>query len=115
MSAIKTLLLAATLSTLPFGAFAQSTIDASKTGDILMAQAASGEMTEGEVRKVDKENKKLTLKHGEIKSLDMPSMTMVFRVKDPAMLDKLQVGDKVKFKAENIGGAMTVTAVEPAK
>ena len=116
MSPIKTLLLAATLSTtLPIGAFAQSMIDASKPGDILVAQAAAGEMVDGEVRKVDKENKKLTLKHGEIKSLDMPPMTMVFRVKDPAMLDKLQVGDKVKFKAENIGGAMTVTVVEPAK
>jgi Cu(I)/Ag(I) efflux system protein CusF len=115
MNAIRTWLLAATLSMLPFGAFAQSAIAAGKTGDILVAQAATGEMADGEVRKVDKENKKLTLKHGEIKSLDMPPMTMVFQVKDPAMLDNLQAGDKVKFKAENIGGAMTVTAIGPAK
>jgi Cu(I)/Ag(I) efflux system protein CusF len=115
MSAIKTWLLAATLSMLPFGAFAQGVVGAGKAGDILVAQAATGEMADGEVRKVDKENKKLTLKHGEIKSLEMPPMTMVFRVKDAAMLDKLQAGDKVKFKAENIGGALTVTALEPAK
>ena len=55
-----------------------------------MAQAATGDMTDGEVRKVDKEGGKLTLKHADIKSLDMPAMTMVFTVKDKAMLDKLK-------------------------
>ena len=72
-------------------------------------------MTEGEVRKLDKENKKLTLKHGEIKNLDMPAMTMVFQVKDPAMLEMVKPGDKVKFRAEKISGAYTVTAIETAK
>jgi len=115
ISAIRTLLLAATVSALSFGAFAQSMIDASKTGDILMAQAATGEMTEGEVRKVDKENKKLTLKHGEIKSLEMPPMTMVFQVKDAAMLDKVQAGDKVRFKVEKIGSSFVVTEINAAK
>src|SRR4029453_12708637 len=57
---------------------------------------ASG-MTAGEVRKIDRENKKITLKHGEIKNLEMPSMTMVFQVKDPAMLDAVKEGDKVQF------------------
>ena len=115
ISAIRTLLLAATVSALSFGAFAQSMIDASKTGDILMEQAATGEMTEGEVRKVDKENKKLTLKHGEIKSLEMPPMTMVFQVKDAAMLDKVQAGDKVRFKVEKIGSSFVVTEINAAK
>ena len=73
------------------------------------------EAVEGEVRKVDKEANKLTLRHGEIKQLDMPSMTMVFRVKDPAMLDKVKAGDKVKFKAEGTAGALTLTEIEPAK
>ena len=77
--------------------------------------AATGDMVEGEVRKVDKENKKLTLKHGEIKSLDMPGMTMVFQVKDPSMLDAVKQGDKVRFKAERAGGAIVVTEIQAAK
>lgn len=76
---------------------------------------AVADMADAEVRKIDTENKKLTLKHGEIANLGMPAMTMVFRVKDPAMLDKLKTGDKVKFKAEQIDGAFVVTTIEPAK
>jgi len=79
------------------------------------AQAATGDMTDGEVRKVDKEGGKLTLKHADIKSLDMPAMTMVFQVKEPALLDKVKVGDKVRFRAEKAGGAFVVTAIEAAK
>ena len=78
------------------------------------AQAIT-EMVAGEVRKVDKGARKITLRHAEIKQLDMPAMTMVFQVKDPAMLDKVKAGDKVKFRAENVGGAMTVTEIETAK
>src|SRR5262245_34778281 len=63
------------------------------------AKAAKAEMSEGEVRKVDKEGKKITLKHGPLKNLDMPPMTMAFQVTDPAMLDKVKVGDKVRFVA----------------
>lgn len=77
--------------------------------------AGTADMADGEVRKIDKDNKKITLKHGEIKNLDMPGMTMVFRVGDPAMLDKVQAGDKVKFKAENAGGALVVTEIRLAK
>ena len=72
-------------------------------------------MTDGEVRKVDKEAKKITLKHGEIKNLDMPGMTMVFQVTDPALLDKVKTGDKVKFHAEKAGSGLAVTAIEIAK
>ena len=67
---------------------------------------------EGEVRKVDKDAKKITLKHGPIKNLDMPGMTMVFQVKDAALLDKLAAGDKVMFTAEQQQGAMVMTGVE---
>lgn len=80
-----------------------------------MPASASVDMADGEVRKVDKENKKITLKHGVIKSLDMPGMTMVFQVKDIAMLDNLKAGDKVKFKAEQAGSAIVVTDIQAAK
>ena len=78
-------------------------------------QMSAGAMTDGEVRKIDKENKKITLKHGEIKNLDMPGMTMVFQVKDLAMLDMVKAGDKVMFKAEKSGAAIVVTEIQPVK
>jgi Cu/Ag efflux protein CusF len=80
-----------------------------------VAQTAAADMAEGEVRKIDKENRKITLKHGPLKSLDMPPMTMVFQVADAALLDKVKVGDKVRFSATNPGGKLTVTEIQPAK
>lgn len=77
--------------------------------------AADAGMSDAEVRKVDKAQGKLTLKHGEIKNLDMPPMTMVFRVNPPALLDKLQPGDKIRFKAVDDGGKLTVTEVVPVR
>ena len=77
--------------------------------------AATGDMTDGEVRKVDMAQGKVTLKHGEIKNLDMPPMTMVFAVKDKAMLDKLKAGDKIKFKVVNDAGKFTVTEMQMAQ
>jgi len=73
------------------------------------------ELADGEVRKVDKDAGTITLKHGPIPSLDMPGMTMVFRVKEKAMLDAVKAGDKVKFDAEKTGGQYVVTKIEPAK
>ena len=75
---------------------------------------AGAEMSDGEVRRVDKDAKKITLRHGPLASLDMPAMTMVFQVKDPIMLEQVKVGDKVKFVAERTGGALTITKIEPA-
>ena len=72
----------------------------------------SMEMSRGEVKKIDQEAQKITLKHGEIKNLDMPGMTMVFKILDPALLNKVKVGDKVDFKAEKSDGALVVTAIE---
>lgn len=69
-------------------------------------------MAQGEVKKVNKDAGKITLKHGELKNLDMPPMTMVFRVKDPAMLEQLKAGDRINFVAEKIGGQLTVTQFE---
>ena len=77
--------------------------------------AAAGVMADAEVRKVDMDARKITLKHGEIKNLDMPPMTMVFQVKDPAVLGKVKQGDKVKFTAEKVNGAYTVTSLETVK
>ena len=77
--------------------------------------AADGNaMTDGEIRKVDKEAGKITIRHGEIRNLDMPAMTMVFRVKDPAMLDRVKPGDRVRFHAEDVAGVLVVTALVPA-
>ncbi|MDZ7920907.1 copper-binding protein [Rhodoferax sp.] len=76
------------------------------------AWAQASEMSSGEIRKVDKAASKITIKHGEIKNLDMPPMTMVFQARDPALLEKAKAGDKVRFSAELKDGAYIVTAVE---
>jgi Cu/Ag efflux protein CusF len=75
------------------------------------APAAAPPSIDGEVRKIDKAQAKVTLKHGPIANLEMPAMTMVFRVADPKMLDSLKEGDKVKFAAANVNGALTVTSI----
>ena len=88
------------------------------SADVQLAQAApvAGKpMTDGEVRKIDKDQGKLTLRHGPIANLEMPAMSMVFKVADPKMLEGIQEGDKVRFVAERVGGAITVTAVEPVE
>ena len=77
--------------------------------------AAPADMTDGVIRKIDKDTKKVTIKHDEIKSLQMPPMTMVFQVKDATMLDKVQPGDKVRFKVEMAGSAMLVTDISAVK
>ena len=76
----------------------------------------TADLTEGEIRKIDKDAKKVTIRHGEIKSLDMPPMTMVFQVNDPALLDKVKAGDMVRFAAEkNAAGRIVVTDIQPAQ
>jgi len=80
----------------------------------LACWSQSDDKAQGEVRKVDRDNRKITIKHGQIKSLDMPPMTMVFSVKDPALLDAAQVGEKVRFMVEYEDGKFVVTAIEVA-
>lgn len=75
----------------------------------------SAEPTQGEVRKVDAAAGKVTIKHDAIKSLDMPAMTMVFQVRDPALLAKVKAGDAVRFHAERDDGAYIVTGMEVLK
>jgi len=72
----------------------------------------AAEMSEGVVRKVDAEQKKITIRHGELKNLDMPPMTMVFQVADPAFVEQVNVGDEVKFVAEKREGKYTVMRIE---
>lgn len=72
-------------------------------------------LTDGEVRKIDKDAGKLTIKHGEIKHMEMPPMTMVFFAKDKSMLDKVKAGDKVRFMVIHENGQMIVTHIQPIK
>ena len=103
-------LLAVTLA--PMGAWAQATTPATPAPMTTMEKPAMKDAAEGEVRKIDKDAKKVTLKHGPIKSMDMPGMTMVFQVKDATLLDKLAMGDKIMFTAAQDNGAMIVTGIE---
>jgi Cu(I)/Ag(I) efflux system periplasmic protein CusF len=73
---------------------------------------SAASMSEGEIKKVDKEAGKVTIEHGPLRNLDMPAMTMIFRVKDPAMLDRIKAGDRISFVADKVGGRLTVTQVE---
>ncbi len=113
---MKTFTVLITAVSLSGAAFAQSgpTHDAHHPAEAKVAQASSA-MSEGEVRKIDKETQKMTIKHGPLLNLDMPPMTMVFRVKDAAMLDQVKPGDKIKFTADKVGGAYTVITLESAK
>ena len=78
----------------------------------MASSRAATEMSEGEVRRIDRTAGKLTLRHGPLANLEMPAMTMVFRVKDPAWLAQLKVGDRVRFVAKRVDGNLTVTAIE---
>ena len=73
------------------------------------------DMVDGEVQTVDKKARNITLRHAEIRNIQMPAMTMVFSVSEPALLDRVKPGDKVKFKVETIGGTPTVTVIELIK
>jgi Cu(I)/Ag(I) efflux system protein CusF len=77
--------------------------------------ASAAPMVEGEVRKVDREAQKLTIRHGPIPNLQMTSMTMVFRVSNPSMLDAVKTGDKVRFAADRVSGDLTVIRLESSK
>ena len=86
------------------------------TPPVVVAPAApASAMVDGEIRKIDKDSGKVTIKHAEIKSLDMPAMTMVFLFKDASKIDGLKVGDKIKFDAVDEKGKMFVTKIEIVK
>ena len=81
----------------------------------LGATAALAQLADGEIRKVDKSAKRITIKHGPVPSIEMPPMTMVFQVKDASLLERVKAGDKVRFDAQKIGDQYFVTKIEPAK
>jgi Cu/Ag efflux protein CusF len=113
MNSIPKYLLIVAAFALPAGA---TTHEPLRTGSSPGAVAAADTaMSDGEVRKVDMSAKKITIKHGELHNLDMPAMTMVFPVADPALLGKVKAGDKVRFRADKVNGAITVMAIEPVK
>ena len=95
-----------------YGCLLSGHFEAGMVGKVIVLAQATPAFSEGEIRKVDKEARKITIKHGPIENLDMPAMTMVFQVKDPAMLDRVKAGDKVRFKADKIGGAFTLMEIK---
>lgn len=78
-------------------------------------ESADKALSIGEIKKVDKESGKLTIKHGPLTNLNMPGMTMAFKAQDPSMLDQVKVGDNILFRVENVHGSLTVTELETAK
>ena len=83
--------------------------------DRVVLATADTTKADGEIRKVDSAAKKITIKHSELKHLDMPAMTMDFQVSDPAMIERVKPGDKVLFRAEKVKGAYTVMEIEVVK
>jgi Cu/Ag efflux protein CusF len=77
-------------------------------------QEADTGLSFGEVRKIDKDTGKLTIQHGPLANLNMPGMTMSFKVQDPAMLDQVKVGDPIRFRVERVNGTYTVTRLQAA-
>lgn len=99
-------------------AFSAASHAAGDMGNMSMGSAAmqsadmKDSMSHGEIRKVDPAAGKLTIKHGPLENLGMEAMTMVFKVKDPAMLSQVKVGDKIDFVAEEVNGALTVVKLQ---
>lgn len=113
MNTMKRFLMVSALSLglgMTMGSFAQSAVDPSKP-----ATAQGGSLTDGEVRRIDQETGRITIKHGEIKNLDMPGMTMVFTAKNKELLTNLKVGDKIKFGVVNEAGKFVVTDIQPGQ
>lgn len=78
------------------------------------SQDDANALTVGEIKKVDKDTGKLTVQHGPLTNLGMPGMTMAFKAQDPAMLDQVKAGDKVRLRVEHINGTYTITKLEAA-
>lgn len=113
MNTMKRFLMVSALSLglgMTMGSFAQSAVDSS-----MPAAVQGGSLTDGEVRRIDQETGKITIKHGEIKNLDMPGMTMVFTAKSKNLLANLKVGDKIKFAVVNEAGKFVVTDIQPGQ
>jgi len=97
---------------LPVSGFAQA---ASEHDHSHASAAPTATWTEGDVKKVDRESSKVTIKHGDIKYLEMPGMTMVFTVKDKGLLAAVKPGDKIQFMVVREGGKLVVTDIQPLR
>lgn len=107
------------LTTLGLSAAAQAqdtapTPTTSAAASAASAPASASTLSDGEIRKINRDAGKLTLRHGELKNLNMPPMTMVFVVKDKTLLNELKVGDKIRFHVIMEAGQMVITRIEPA-
>lgn len=111
----KLLMVLATTATIPLASYAAEEANPAKQTVDNAQKAPAVSMADGEIKKIDKDAGKMTIKHGPLANLNMPGMTMVFRVKDTAMLDQVKTGDKVRFNVEKLNGALTVTALEAVK
>ena len=109
MNAISRLAIAIAMTAAAAGASAQ---EHQHHGAHATHTAAALAVVDGEVKKIDKETGKITLRHGEITNLNMAAMTMALRTRDAAMLDQVKVGDKVKFSADRVNGAITVVQLQ---
>lgn len=107
MELLKKFVLLAALACVHASSFAATPTEATSAPEVAMV--------DGEVRKIDMDTRKITIKHGAIKNLDMPGMTMVFQVRDASMLDKVKAGDRIRFTAEKSGGAIVVTDIQPSR
>jgi len=112
LASLASLVAALTITGTPPMTFAQSTAAPQKVDG---QAAAKPEMIDAEIKKIDKDARKITLKHGPIKHLDMPAMTMVFQLKDGVMPADLKVGDKVKVAVEQTKSGYLVSTIEAAK
>lgn len=102
----------------PAGAFAQAAgqdHDSHHPSAAATSPEPAASLVNGVVRKVDRDAQKVTLRHGSIPNLEMPEMTMVFRVADPKMLENLKPTESVLFKAERVDGQLTLTYIEPSR
>lgn len=81
-------------------------------GAVAISQGFAEEFTKGTIKKVNNKTGKVSVRHEEIKNLEMPAMTMVFRTKDEAMLEKLQDGQKIEFVVERLNGKLTITKIK---
>lgn len=111
----KLLMVLATAAAVPMASYAAERANPSKEAADNAQKAPVVPMADGEIKKIDKAAGKMTIKHGPLENLNMPGMTMVFRVKDTGMLDVVKTGDTVKFSVEKLNGALTVTALEAVK
>ena len=111
------LLVLTSITCLLFGTGSYAAGDSSADNAAGTTSTDSGKaMSSGVVKKVDKAAGKVTISHGPLENLGMPKkMTMVFRVKDPTMLDRMKEGDKINFVADKVNGAFTVMSFEPVK